>query len=192
MFATPQQRSFMILSCAFIVVFCCFSATNFLTPRYMLAAIVPLMFFCAVAFDFFIQRIWPLLFFAVLGVIFEIAAFTFYTNTGFGDVDMGAFDGLAVQQGVVDYMEQHTYYDSTIGGGSFLENQHLMTSATGFLRSEKKFTHIRWDIDDHTDYAIFDNMEPDPRYDAVRKSHAFHLQQRIEKGRVWAEIWAHN
>jgi len=187
----PQQR-FIVLSCAFIFLFFCFSAMNFFTPRYMLAAIVPLLFFGAVVFDFMITRTYPVLVYPVLAIILAIGWYTFYTDTDYGDADPGAFTGMQAQQSVVDYLEANNCYDKTIGSGSFLENQHLLLPASGFLHTQKAFTKVRWEIDASTDYALFDDIEPDSRYKDIKASPDFRLVYRFEKGRVWAEIYKRN
>jgi hypothetical protein len=157
----------------------------------MLAGIVPLLFFASVIFDSFITRTYPVLVYPVVLLIAVICGYTFSTNAGYGDNDPGAYDAMSVQQSVVDFLEKNNAYDKPIGCGSFLENQHFMSAATGFLSSEKVFTKVSWEIDGNTQYAIFDNIEPENRYDEIRKNPAFHLVYRPVKGRVWAEIYEH-
>jgi hypothetical protein len=190
-FPACRQEKFIMLYVLFIILFFCFSAINFFTPRYMLAGIVPLLFFASVIFDSFITRTYPVLVYPVVLLIAVICGYTFSTNAGYGDNDPGAYDAMSVQQSVVDFLEKNNAYDKPIGCGSFLENQHFMSAATGFLSSEKVFTKVSWEIDGNTQYAIFDNIEPENRYDEIRKNPAFHLVYRPVKGRVWAEIYEH-
>jgi len=184
-----QQERFIVLSIIFIFCFFCFSAMNFFTPRYMLAAIVPFLFFGAVVFDRFIDRTYPVLFYPLLLIMLLIAYYTFHSDTDYGDADMGAFYGMNVQQSVVNYLEKNNCYDKSIGCGSFLESQHLLNPATGFLHTNRVFTKVKWDINGNTQYAIFDDIEPDSRYDIVKKDPAFHLAYRYQEGLVWAEIY---
>ena len=189
-FIATRQQKFIVLSMAFAFLFLCFSAMNFFTPRYMLAAIVPFLFFVSVVFDAFITRTWPVLFYPVLVIVLGISYYTFITVTDYGDCEPGAFDGISVQQSVVDYLETNNCYDKSIGCGSFLESQHLINPASGFLKSEKVFNKVHWEIDDKTEYAVFDDMEPDGRYNDIKNSPLFHCIYRVDKGRVWAEIYA--
>jgi len=98
---------------------------------------------------------------------------------------------MDVQQSVVDYLENTNAYDKIIGTGSFLEGQHLSDPATGFLRSDNSFKNVSWVIDAKTKYAIFDNLEPDDRYNDVKNNSLFHLVFRYQKGEKWAEVYSH-
>jgi hypothetical protein len=118
-----------------------------------------------------------------------ISYFAFKNNNDFGDANLGAFTAMDVQQGVIDYLEQNQDYDKVIGAGSFMEQQHLINPATGYLKTGKVFNKVQWDINTNTDFAIFDNIDNDYRYNEVRKDSSFHLVYKIEKGKVWAEIF---
>jgi len=188
-YTDPRQRKFVELIIVFAYLFMCFSAMNFFTPRYMLASVVPVLFFAGVVFDRFIERTYPVLFYPVLLVICGISVYTYANCTNYGDAEVGAFQGLEVQQKVVDYFEKNDLYDKNIGLGSFLECQHLINPASGFLKSDKAFTKVRWEIDGSTEYAIFDGIEQDARYETIKKDTAFERVFRVQKGLVWAEIY---
>lgn len=186
---TATQKKFIGMLCAFIFCFWCFSAMNFFTPRYLLAAIVPLLFFAAVVLASFIQQTYRWLFYPVLLLILAIGIYDWKTDTNYGDSNFGAFEGIDVQQHVVDFFEQHDYYNKNIGC-LFLENQHLSNAASGFLHTAKVFSNVGWDINNKTDFAIFDNIEPDPvRYGKMKKDPDFQLVYRCQKGMVWAEVY---
>jgi len=189
----PLQEKFIVLSIAFIFCFLCFSSMNFFTPRYLLVVIVPLLFFAAVVFNKFIGYTYDVLFYPVLVLIALIGFYSFKTSNSYGDTDLGAFDGLDVQQHVVDWFEKNNYYDKSISCGSFLELEHLKDAATGFLHSDKTFKNIKWDIDPNkTDLVLFDSIESDSRHDDFKKNTAFHLVYRYQKGIVWAEVYGRN
>ena len=185
-----QQEQFIVLSCFFIFCFFCFSSMNFFTYRYLLPSLIPLFFFTAVIFDKFIERTYPVLYYPALLLMLVISFFAFKTDEGYGDADIHDVDGMDVQQSVVDYMEKMNYYDKNIGSGSFLERQHLFDPATGFLHSDKTFKKLDWSIDRYTEIAIFDNLEPDNRYESYfNRDSSFHRVFRNQKGKVWAEIY---
>ena len=184
-----RQGKFTIISCVFIFCFFCFSSMNFFTPRYLLAAIIPILFFAAVLFDALMSRIYPQLFYPLLGAFIVIAYFSFHTNDGSGDVDPGAFDGMDVQQHVTAYMEKNGYYNRSVSTCSYLETQHLINPDCGFLSGDKAFTNVHWGIDSSTGFVIFDNIENDTRYNDVKKDPSFHLLDRYQKGRTWSEIY---
>ncbi len=188
-YSNVLQEKFSVISCAFILCFFCFSAMNFFTPRYLLAAIVPLLFFTAVIFEALMSRTYRQVFYPLLGAFIVIAFFSFYTNDGSGDADPGAFDGIDVHQHVIAYMEKNGYYSRAVSTCSFLETQHLVNPDCGFLSRDKVFTNVRWGIDKNTEFVIFDNMESDYRYNDVKKDNSFHLIDKYQKGRAWSEIY---
>jgi len=186
--AAVEER-WVVLSCSFIFCFFCFSSMNFFTFRYLLPAIVLLFFFIAVIIDKFIDRSYPVLYYPALLLILLIGFFSFKKDNDYGDTHLKAFYGMDVQQSVVDYLEKKNDYDKIIGTGSFLESQHLINPATGFLHTGKAFKNVSWYIDRKTDYAIFDNLEPDNRYNDFKKDTGFHLVYQYQKGEKWAEIY---
>lgn len=190
LFAHSYQRQFMALTGCFVLVFVCFSTMNFFTYRYMLAAIVPLLLCVAALLDFFITRIYKPLF-AVSLLVFAIISFSAFTinRDHFGDADLGAFDAMRVQQNVVTFMEENVTTNTPVGTAGYLAQQQLSDPATGFLTSDKKFGDVKWDINAHTQIVIFNNIEPDGRYNSVKSDSAFYLLKRYEKGMVWAEIY---
>lgn len=187
-FQDEKQTQLITLFCAFVFCFLCFSAMNFFTPRYMLAAIVPLLFIAAALIERFTTLTWKILFYPSLLIIFTVAFFAFKDNKEFGDPDPRAFDGLEVHEKVVEFFEQNKYYDRAIGG-TFLETQHLINPATGFLRTDRYFTKVRWEIDQNSEFAIFDNLEPDYRYPVFNRDSSFTLVFRHQKGKAWGEVY---
>jgi hypothetical protein len=189
MFAELYKRRLVVLTCAFVFCFLCFSAMNFFTPRYLLASIIPMFFISAAFFDVFITLTWKWTYYIILAGILIISAFAFKLNDKHGDIDIEAFDGLTVHQEVVNYFEKNVPYDEHISSALFLETQHLLNPATGFLNSPKTFKHVKWEIDDSTKYVISDNIEWDTRYKDFIKDTSFTLIHKIVKGKVWAEIY---
>jgi len=186
-FANTRQKRFIVLSAVFIPCFFCFSCMNFFTYRYLLAAFIPLLFFTAVMYDKLIERSYPVLFYPVLALVLAISFFSFKTDEGHGDSDIGAFTGIAIQQDVVDYLEQNNLYDKTIGCDGFLELEHLLNPATGFLHSDKAFKKGSYNLD--ADYVVFDNLESDPKYLQIKNNPAFYVVHRYEKNGLWDEIY---
>jgi hypothetical protein len=183
------QRKFIVLAGSFIICFLCFSTINYFTYRYLLVAIVPLFFITSVFYDLLIAKSYPMLYLPLITIILAIGFFSFSSSTSFGDADLGAFNGVDVEQHIVDFLEQHNYYDQNISSGSSLECKHLTDPATGFLRGTKVFKIARWDIDRNTSIVIFTNLEEDARYNDVIKDTSFHLEYRYEHGTAWGEIY---
>jgi len=189
-YSINYQRRFIVLTAVFVLCFLCFSTINFYTYRYLLAALIPLLFLTGVFCAMLIEHSFKGLYYPVLAIILGIGFFSFKYNDGYGDADLGAFDAMNVQQSVVNYFEQNNDYDKEIGCGSFLEQEHLKDPATGFLHSTKVFRNVNWEINEKTSYAVFDNIEPDARYNDIKTSPGFRLVYRNGKGKVWAEIYA--
>jgi len=187
-FSDLLQERFVRLTIVFILLYICFSAMNYYIYRYMLAAIVPLMFLTAALFDKITERTYPFLFYLVLLSVLAIGFFGLKNDIQYGETKQ-TLDGMNIQQHVVDFMEQNNYYDKDISTGSFLELEHLKDPTTGFLRSDKLFTKVCWGIDNNTTYVIFDNIESDYRYNSFIKDTAFRRVCKFEKGTVWAEIY---
>lgn len=180
---------FTALSIAFIFCFFCFSALNFYTPRYILIALIPLLIFVAVLAERLMAVTYRQLFIPIIIVFLFIGGYSFITNKGNGDCNLGAYAGVRVQQKIVDYMESHNYYDKFISCGSFLERQNLLVPATGYLRNDRNFKNTAWEIYPVTELAIFDNFNPDYRWEEIRKDTTFKLSFRATENGCWAEIY---
>jgi hypothetical protein len=62
---------------------------------------------------------------------------------------------------------------------------------TGFLSTDKVFSNVSPDVDSATSLVVFDNIEPDGRYENFRNdTTSFYRVFRSEKGQAWSEIYA--
>ena len=191
-FKELRQRKFIFLSGFFIICFVIFSSLNFFTYRYLLASIVPLLFLAAVFIEKLLQGMHKSLYFVALAVVAYISFYAYVHDKGYGDTDRAGFSGMKVQQAVVDFFENNNYYNKSLGIGGFLCREHLMDPTTGFLKSKKVFTDVKWEITGATDFTEFDNIECDYRYREIKSSPDFHLVFRYTKGDLWAEIYQKN
>lgn len=187
-FPQKQQRKFIILAAAFIFCFLCFSTMNYFTYRYLLATIVPLLFITAAFLDVFITHIHKAVYGVILLCIAIVSFCSFRQSTSIGDADLGAFNGMDVEQGIINFLEQQNAYDKPICSSSFLERQHLTDPATGFLHG-RTFTNVKWDLDSTTRFIIFTNIEEDKRYSDIKNDPSFRLTYRIAKGEAWGEVY---
>ena len=188
-FTDPLQRRFVTLAGLFILCFLVFSSLNFFTYRYLLSSIIPLLFLIAVLIEKYIDLVARVLYVPVIIVLLSIGFYAFASDKGYGDTDPAGFDNMDLQQSVVDYFERNNYYDMNIGVGSFLEREHLIDSTTGFLRNGKTFKNAQWEINFQTDFIVFDNIEPDYRYDEVQKGGRFKLVFRKANTNSWVEVF---
>ncbi len=188
-FSSLAQRRFIFLTGCFALFFLCFSAMNFFSYRYILAVMVPMMVVVAALFDVLIANSYKVMYYISLTAFAIISFFAIKDNNNYGDTDFGAFKAMKVGQQVVSYMEEQGYYDRNIGLGSYLQQQQLIEPAAGYLRSDRKFTNVRMDIDGNSEFAIFNNVENDARRDEFKKETSFRLERRFEEGNVWAEVY---
>ena len=121
------QRRIIVLSGIFILCFLCFSTINFFTPRYLLCALIPLLFIVAVFLDMLVAHSFKWLYYPVLIAIAIISLCTYKDNSSnYGDIDMGAFDAMDVQQAEVDFFEKNVDKDKVISCISPLGRAHLI------------------------------------------------------------------
>ena len=189
LYQSPEQLRFIRLCSWFVLSFWLFTSLNLFIVRYMLIALIPLFFVSAYYLELVTTNSFRVLYFPAVLLIVGIEAYAFEKNTGHGDVDMGAFDAMKVQQEVVDWFERNNQYDKSIASGSYLQRTHLIDPYSGFLSKEKPFTAVTWEVSDSTELVIFDNIEDDWRYEHMQKDSSFKLIYRIAMGDVWAEIY---
>ncbi|MBS1772112.1 MAG: glycosyltransferase family 39 protein [Bacteroidetes bacterium] len=190
-FYNSKQRRFVLLNTMFALAFIVFSCLNsFVIHRYLLTALIPMLFVAAVYLSSFVQNVSKYAFIPSLLVILSVQAYAYNQSKGIGDIQKGAFDGLYVEEQIAEYMVQHKLQDANIATGGFLETIHLKDPYAGFLNNADTFKNIQWDITYQTNIIIFDNIEPDDRHnnviaDTVNWKRIF----RVEKNEAWGEIY---
>ena len=190
MFAYAHQRKFVVCTVVFVLACLCFSAFNFITYRYMITAIMPLLVIAAVLMDLFIDRSFKWLYYPALSLILLISFCSFNSNKGHGDTDPGAYKAMRLQQDVMGYLEQHDAYDHYVCAYSSLARVHLTDPSTCFLHGARRFGHVSYELNGHTEYVVFDNLEPDGHYEAIAKDSSFTLVYRKERRNdIWAAIY---
>lgn len=182
---------FIRLTLVFVVAFFLFTAYNlFFIDRYLLVAIVPMLLVAAYYFDQLTQSTAPKLFIPALTLTVLIQAWTFYRSEGLGDNKLGAFDGAALHQSIVDYTENNFDKNVPIAAGGYLNRIHLTDPNTKFLSGVDTFSTVTWEIMANTQLVIFDNIEPDNRYESIANDSAnWMLEKRIDRGSAWAELY---
>ena len=183
------QKRFIILLGFFVLFYILFSSFAFFTPRYMLSAIIPVLFLLAIFFDMLLRHSYGGLYYPLLLVIGISVIFSFKDDKGLGDCTLGYKYGVKTQLAVVEYMERSNFYDKHITAGAFLERVHLTNRNTGYLSTDRVFKYIDGGIDSTTELIIFDNIEPDIRYNQVLKDPHFEMVYHIDMHGVWADIF---
>jgi len=183
------QSKFIMLTGFFVLCYMVFSSVAYFIPRYLLASIIPSLFLLAVMLDMAIRQTYKWLYYPALAMVAVIALFSFRDDRGWTDANLGFKYGVKAQLAVVEYLERSNFYDKNIATASYLEKEHLTDRNTGFLSSDHTFSRVTNDIDSTTDLVLFDNIEPDDRYNLVLHAPAFELLYHIEMHGVWADIF---
>lgn len=183
-------QKMLLISVVFSICFFAFTSYNlFFIDRYILCALIPLLFVSAVYFSQAILILEKRLFIPFLLVIASIQYYSIKNPQHLGDNSIWAFDGIFIHEQVVNFLDQNNFKDSKVGTGAYLEQIHLTDSNVRYLSSSKIFTSVKWELNEETEIAIFDNIEPDKRYNDVVNDSTFKLIFRVTKGKAWAEIY---
>ena len=184
----PKTR-FIYLGVFFIAAYLCFSCINFFTARYLICVLVVALILAAAYIDVYISALYGLIYYLTIACIVLIGLYGFKYDTGLGDLNLGAFDAMTVEEDIINYFEQAGLYDKSIGADNFQNREHLQKPYTGFLHSDKVFKNVAYDVFWGEDYLIFDNIKPDTKYEAMKANPAYHLVYKTAKGQAWAEVY---
>lgn len=180
---------FVSSSVVFIGIFTLYSAFNFFTLRYFLIALVP-AFMLIAAFVSFIAKYLHRAAFA--GSVLFVVGFHFFALNNADqifDVELGAFDGMKVEQEMTAFLEDNYNYSTPIASNAFLLRTQLTDPRTRYLRSEEVFTNVGTQVTEETRLAIFTNKEVDDQIDRVKTDPQFRLAKRFERNEAWAEVY---
>ena len=187
---TRPRTRFIYLGALFFAAYLCFSCINFFSSRYLICVLVILLIFVAIYLDIYIARLYETIRYIVLGCIIVISIYAFKYDTGIGDTNFGAFDAMHVQEEIVNYLERNSLYNENIAATNFQQREHLEKPFTGFRHTPSAFTKVSADTLAVSRFILFDNVEPDPRYSAIKKDTAnFRLLYHAEKGQAWSDIY---
>lgn len=184
-----KQAMFILLSASFFIVYVSFCCINFFTDRYLMTALVFLVILTCYALDSYMATMPKPAYYACVAAIVIIGYVAFTTGPRTGDVNLGIYDAMDVQQDIVNYMEQNKLYDQPIAASSSLQRVHLMQPNTGFLSGNKTFGHITYDVNDSSQFVIIDNIEKSDTAKAQQAPATFNKIYRTQHGESWAEIY---
>lgn len=185
-----KARKFLLLGGSFVLLYIAFTVFNFITVRYLLAALVWVVVYAAVWLDRTVSRA-SLYLYIPVAILFGLNIFKAYQwNTGIGDCSMQAFNAMKVQQELIHHLEDKQAYEKNIGLGSFQQRVSLAKPECGMLKSGKPFKYISPDIDATTSYALFDNIEPDNRLEQIESDSSLILTFYTKHGEVWGKAFS--
>ena len=187
------RTKFIYLSVLFICAYLAFTCINFFTSRYLICFLVFVLILAAAWFDLYITMLYRTIYYLTLACMLLSCYYCFKYDIGVGDVNLGAFDGIVVEENMVRYFENAHLYDKNIATVSFQIKEILQKPYAGFLHSDSTFKNISYDTSQTTDYVATDNIRSDvhadSRYDSLAKSPEYHLVYKFEKGRSWAMVF---
>jgi hypothetical protein len=184
------QQKMMILLAFLVVAFAVFTSVNlFFIDRYLLLAIIPVLFICSVFIEHYSSALGRWVYIPVVMIVLAINMWAFFKDRNPGDTSIGAFDGLFIHEQLASYLERNSFHETPIASHGYLERIHLLDPHSGFLQSNIPFKDVKWEITDKTQVVVFDNIEPDTRYEDLKRDSRFVRIYRVERGSVWGEIY---
>ena len=126
----------------------------------------------------------------MLLLIVSQAVYSFHHDRN-GDDSLGFEDGAKVHQNAVRFLEAENLYDARIYA-HFLMMINLSHPLSGYLSSNRVFTNLTDQYNDHVDFAIISSTELTYELDSIRHLDHLILLKKFEKGEAWTEIYKNN
>ena len=176
--------AYFVTFIGFYFIFCC---VNFFTTRYVLCAIpLALLALVASVFEFLPEKkyLFAYVFFTFCGAM----SLHFTLNGhGAGDVELGAFDLIEVQQQAVSTIEKYVPKgQAVITHHGFLKKFALKNPYCGFLK-------VPYQKIDSTftpnGIGYFFSVEPDTLYEKMKVEGKIEVLHRFEKGKSVTEVY---
>ncbi len=188
--SAKQGKLLILCSGLFVVAFMLFSSFNILISRYLLVALLPLLLILSVLISTFAEQL--LLKRAWLSslAIAAILAIAFAKDRGHNDSNLGAYNAMKVQQGIVDFLEKRNAFEAGICSDQYLQRIILTDPYTGYLSSEQRVFHaVSEMLQGGTQFVILTNIEPEGKYGFVKSDSTFKLVYTMQINSVWGEVY---
>lgn len=184
-----RRNRFIMLGVFFIVFYLVFTCINFFTARYLLC-IFPILYIIVAAWlDTYLDILPKYSVLSILVAFLVIIFFEFKDNNGLGDLDLGTFDAMQVQEDAITWIENAQLFDSGIAAGSFQMREHMTKPYTGFLHTNKIFSNTTYEVLPTTTYLIFDNIEPDFNFEEYKCDTLFYPVYESRHGQAIVQIY---
>lgn len=187
-----KQGKFLFTAMLSCIVYAIFCSINFYTSRYLLPILLFSFILISTGLDIAINKFstlklhWP-----ITVTLIIVTILSYFRNDNFGDTGLGSYQALKVEQDIIQFFPKNNLSPATpISLNSFQQTTNMKNSACGFIPNDNAaFTDLQWGIDRHTRYIIFDNIEPDYRYDEVTPDTNFTLVYQTVHGKMWGKIY---
>lgn len=186
------KSTFIRVSLSFIFCYAIYCSLSFITYRYLVSSLVPMLILSAVFIDFFINSTrnfvaWPI--YIVLGTVF-IMSYKFNTEQTAGDSSLESFHTMTVHQKTIEYCEQHQLYEKDIDACSSHLYNSLRDEKFGNLNKGRRFTRVTLRTGNReAEYTLVDNIDSFYSYNTIKNDTGRRLVFRAKSGNEWAEIY---
>ena len=176
--------AYFVTFIAFYFIFCC---VNFFTTRYVLCAIPLALLALVASFFAFLPEKKHLFAYGFFTFCGAMSLFFTINGRGAGDVELGAFDLIEVQQQAVSVIEKYVPKDQAVLiHQGFLKNFALKNPYCGFLKEpyqkiDSTFTP--------NGIGYFLSIEPDSLYEKMKIEGKIEVLNRFEKGKAVTEVY---
>jgi len=160
-YSNSKQRHFVTICFCFFMVFILYSAATIFSSRYLLCALIPLLFIMAVFLNFCISKANNNLYFLLIPIGICIACASYYSNNSLGDGSRNAFYTMKVEQDAINYCERNNLFDKHLATPNFLSLMHFTEPGSGYLSSPNFFQHVQFYKDSITEYVVLPNLNTD-------------------------------
>ncbi len=181
-------RRFVYAATIFTICYLLFSGINFFTARYLCCVLFIVIILTAAWLNTYLKQLYAAVHYAALACVALCGYYGLKYDTGLTDVNRGAYDAMKVQQDVIKWCETNQLYTKAISA-PYVQREHLQKPLTGFRNSAQQFTSVTYEPTGTTDFAIYDNIEPDSNYFRIKINSAFKLTYRTTSGEAWSEIY---
>ena len=173
----------------FIIAFTLFSSINFFSFRYLLILIPLLILLVIVLIDNSELKYKQVVSASVFIIISLFSINSINYDTHIGDTNFNYRDAIKVQQMTISYLKENRMENSKIYT-SFIFQNALTSKLSGYISDDTFFNKVHNDINEKdTEFYIFTNIEDDKKKDIILASNQTELLYRIEKGKVYSEIY---
>ena len=172
----------------FIFGFIAFAAINFLSNRYLIAAIpLVIMIFVYAISTLFNKEPNNIL------VLISLTIVTFFATVssksdGLGDTELAYSDMVRCHEGMLDFLRETNVPKESEITTHFLMKFILSNPYSGY--NAIPYTNLQDKSSSTTKYYIFSAIEYDPIYDEYKKDPSVKLLKKISIGKAWCELYS--
>jgi hypothetical protein len=186
---TSARRFLVLLTISFVayLTFLAFSQPSY---RYLLADIMLYLVVYGISFDLFSRALGDTGYGVAITGILLIGAIGFYSDNGNSDGDMECFHEMDIRRNIIAFLQREHANDKEIVTACYWSIGHYCDTLEGYVTREGAFRRVKHEIiNEHTDYAVFDNFCGDFGNDGISKNTDFRQIYRVAIHNSWGEVY---